>query len=149
MKITLVRFCYLQNASIQDTYLKMVPKLGYECMKSCCNKVELSTANSLYCGHPWRCELVSLTARVSNSRNLFQSNTCIIVLRGLSCCPYYQGISEVSARWELTVVEINFSQTSVIYFCWGFRCCPYYRGVHYSEVPPRWKLTVHTKTNKL
>ena len=37
------------------------------------------TVNSLYCRHPWDCELESLIARVRNSRKLFQSNVCKII----------------------------------------------------------------------
>ena len=37
---------------------------------------------------------------------------------------------------------VNFSQTSVIYFCPGFRRCPNYRGVRYSGVSVRRELTV-------
>ena len=45
--------------------------------------VMLFTVNSLYCGHPWDRELVSLIARVRNSGNLFQSNVCTLFLPGI------------------------------------------------------------------
>ena len=41
------------------------------------------TVNSLYCGHPRNRELVYLIARVRNSRNLFQSNVCNLILPGI------------------------------------------------------------------
>ena len=41
------------------------------------------------------------------------------------------------------MVEIYFSQTFVIYFCWRFTCCPYYRSVCNSEVSTRRELTVN------
>ena len=40
------------------------------------------------------------------------------------------------------IAGVDFSQTSVICFCWGFSCCPYYRGVRYSGVSARRELTV-------
>ena len=40
----------------------------------------LNTVNSLNYGHPRDRELVSLIAKVSDNRNLFQSNACILFL---------------------------------------------------------------------
>ena len=67
------------------------------------------TVNTLYCRHPWGCELVTSIARVRNSGNLFQSTVCNLILREFSCSPYYRGVrnSEVSARQKLTILVIK------------------------------------------
>ena len=57
-----------------------------------------------------------------------------------SKCPHY--------RVSVTA-GVDFSQTSVICFCWGFSCCPYYRGVRYSGVSARRELTVHVHVHML
>ena len=41
------------------------------------------TVNSLYCWHPQDSELMSLIARVHNSKNLFQSNVCNLFFLGI------------------------------------------------------------------
>ena len=43
-----------------------------------------TTVNSLYCGHPRDCELVSLIAKDRNSKNVFQSNVCALFLLRIS-----------------------------------------------------------------
>ena len=54
------------------------------------------------------------------------------------------GTSSQCPHQRVSVIAgVDFSQTSVICFCWGFSCCPYYRGVRYSGVSARRELTVH------
>ena len=64
-----------------------------------------ASVDSLYCGHPWNCKLVSLIARVCNSGNLFQSNVCTLFWPGIKLIAVVC-IIKVSTRQELTVHDL-------------------------------------------
>ena len=62
------------------------------------------SVNSLDCGHPRDRELVSLIARVRNTRNLFQPNVCNLSFPGdLSAVRSEVSARRVDCKW--TVIE--------------------------------------------
>ena len=112
-----VHFVWVSSNAVESSfaYTLLITPLSYN---------QLGTVNSLYCGHPRDRELASVIARVHNSRNLFQSNVCYLFLPGFSCCLYCRGVrnSEVSARWELSVLlslscpkQVKFVQSFLLF----------------------------------
>ena len=91
--------------------------------------------NSLYCRHCGDLELVSSSAKVPNSGNVFQSNICNLFLAWDVAAVRIISVRfiEVSARRELTVSRI-FPCFTMVFFTSRELCCCWHNGAAYRHL---------------